>query len=198
MSDIMDMITSQLSGEAMKQISRQLGTNEQQSSSAIAAALPVLLGAMNKNAKTSEGASALAGALEKDHDGSILDNLGGFLGNASQGPGAGILGHVLGGQRGKVEQYVSKTSGLNTQGSGQLLEMLAPVVMGALGKQKREQGLDAGALAGMLGNVMSNRQSQAPQQNQILGALLDSDGDGDITDDIVNLGGKLLGGLFKR
>ena len=198
MSDIMDMITSQLSGEAMKQISRQLGTNEQQSSSANAAALPVLLGAMNKNAKTSEGASALAGALEKDHDGSILDNLGGFLGNASQGPGAGILGHVLGGQRGKVEQYVSKTSGLNTQGSGQLLEMLAPVVMGALGKQKREQGLDAGALAGMLGNVMSNRQSQAPQQNQILGALLDSDGDGDITDDIVNLGGKLLGGLFKR
>jgi len=152
----------------------------------------------------------LANALDRDHDGSLLNNLDSFLKAPEQGKGSGILGHVLGGQRGRVEQYVSKSSGLNAGSTGQLLEMLAPLVMGSLGKQKKSQGLDAGGLAGMLGQVLGGqgasgatsgqtgqKPAKSPQQ-QLLASLLDSDKDGDISDDLINLGGKLLGGMFGK
>ena len=50
---------------------------------------------MARNTSNQQGAESLHNALQKDHDGSILDNLGGFLNNAQSGPGAGILRHVL-------------------------------------------------------------------------------------------------------
>lgn len=75
--------------------------------------------------------------------------------------------------------------------------MLAPVVMGALGKQKQESGLDVGALAQMLGGQQSQMQS-----NPLMAAataLLDADGDGSVIDDLAEkAGGSLLGGLFGR
>jgi hypothetical protein len=177
---------------------------------------------MARNTQNAQGASALASALDRDHDGSVLNNLDAFLRTPEQGKGAGILNHVLGAQRGRVEQYVAKSSGLNSGNSGQLLEMLAPLVMGSLGKQKKAQGLDAGGLAGMLGQLLGGAQTsgtsttsrpgnaaaqQAPgagakaaksPQQQLLESLLDGDKDGDIKDDLLNLGGKLLGGMFGK
>ena len=78
-----------------------------------AGGLPILLAALNRNASNPAGAAALHGALERDHDGSILDNLGGFLGNAQAGPGAGILKHVLGERQESTAQAVGAASGLD-------------------------------------------------------------------------------------
>ena len=52
-----------------------------------------------------EGAELL-GKVLKDHDGSILDNLDGFLGNVSAGQGSKILGHVLGRKTSEIEKRV--------------------------------------------------------------------------------------------
>ncbi len=76
-----------------------------------------------------------------------------------------------------------------------LLPMLAPVVMGALGRQKRQRGLDAGGLASMLGAERSDMERANPAAG-MLGKLLDQDGDGSAVDDIARLGKGLLGGLF--
>ena len=86
------------------------------------------------NTAKPSGAQALDSALAKDHDGSIFDNLGGFLDGAASGPGAGILGHVLGGSRPQVEQKIAETSGLSLDKVAPLLITVAPLVMGALGK----------------------------------------------------------------
>ena len=66
-------------------------------SKAMAAALPLLLGALSRNASQGDGASSLHQALANDHDGSILDDIGGFLGSGNTSSGNDILGHVLGG-----------------------------------------------------------------------------------------------------
>lgn len=210
MDQLLNILTQQLGQQGIGKIGQQLGLDEQQSASAIGAALPVLMGALAKNAQEPEGAASLAGALDRDHDGSVLNNLEGFLQNPAQGKGAGILGHMLGGKRPRVEQYVSKSAGLSGQQSGQLLEMLAPLVMGGLGQQKRQQNLDSNGLAGMLGGLLNSGAlggalggasggTKASQGgNPLLNALLDQDGDGDISDDLIGMGGKLLGGLFGR
>lgn len=210
MVNILEQISSQLGDYAYQKIGQQLGLDANTSKMAVQNALPVLIGALARNTQDPKGAAALAGALDRDHDGSVLNNLDSFLKAPEQGKGAGILGHVLGSQRGRVEQYVSKSSGLNTNNTGQLLEMLAPLVMGSLGKHKKSQGLDAGGLAGMLGQVLNGQGASGAQaaqpgqkpakspQQQLLASLLDSDKDGDISDDLINLGGKLLGGMFGK
>jgi len=79
-----------------------------------------------------------------------------------------------------------------------LLTMLAPVLLGALGRTKQENGLDASALSNLLGLERKRAQSVAPQSINILTQFLDADGDGDATDDIVKKGfgfpGKLIRG----
>lgn len=199
MSSILEMLGQQLSGGTVDQISQRLGTDASSTQNAIAAALPTLLSALGRNAASPQGASSLASALDRDHDGSVLDDLAGFLGSGGTGPGDGILSHALGARRSRVEHGLAATSGLDTGKVGQLLAMLAPLVMGALGRMKREQGLDAGALAGQLQHEQEAVARQAPGSMGLVGQLLDADGDGDVDgSDIAQRGlgmlGKMLGG----
>ena len=195
--DLMGMLMQQLGGDAIGQISKQLGADQGATQKAITAALPMLVGAMSRNASKGQGASALANALDRDHDGGILDNLMGYLGGATATQDDGILKHVFGQKRGMVESILGQASGLNAGASGNLLNILAPIVMGALGKTKRSNNLDSGGLASMLDGATK----QAQQQNPALGGfakMLDSDGDGDIKDDLLGIGMKMLGGLFGK
>ena len=199
MSGIIDLLSSQLRGDAVKSISSQIGADEKRTQSAISAALPLLMGAMaHKSTGSSTEAQALAGALERDHDGSILNDVMGFLGNSQSGNGDGILGHVLGSRRPALENGLSKSTGLDAASLGKLLPILAPLVMGALGKQKREAGLDASGLAGMLGHENQQIKKKMPRQMGALESLMDSDGDGDVDLGDLAKGAGLLGKLFGR
>jgi len=194
MNDLAGMVMGMLGSGELEKLSSQLGADQATTQRAVGAAVPMLLSALGKNATTPQGAEALLGALMRDHDASVLNNVGSALsrGDLSK-EGAAILGHVLGGKLEKVAAGISQVSGLRPDSTGQLLAMLAPLVMGSLGKTQRQGGLDAASLASMLGG-------QRQQANAGLGGLaglLDLDGDGDITDDVMGLGSKLLGGLFR-
>lgn len=198
MDSIFDLITSQLGSGQLGQIQNQLGLDEGTTKKAVPAAVGTLLGALAKNAQSTSGAESLLGALAKDHDGSILDNLGGFLGD-SQGlsAGAGILKHALGGNRSTVENGLGQSLGMKQDQAGKLLAMLAPIIMGALGKARKQQGFDAGTLARTLGQERGNLRQKMPSGLGGLGGLFDADGDGQIMDDVAKkVGGSLLKRLF--
>ncbi len=192
MSTIFEALTSQLGGDTARQIGSRLGTDPQATEKAVPLAVGTLMGALAGNSSRSGGAEALLGALSRDHDGSILDNLGGYLQNPSAGPGDGILKHVLGGKRAVVEAGLSQQTGLDAGSAGQLLSALAPVVMGALGRARQQGGLDAGKLTSMLAGEKSAVASQTPNGLGVLSSFLDSDGDGQIADDVAKIGGNLL------
>ena len=171
MSSILDEVRQQLGPDTIQQLSGALGADPAATSNAVSLALPALLGGLANNAAQPEGAAALDNALNQ-HDGSILDNLGGMLGGgggagggALGGIGGAILGHIFGGRRGSVEEGVGKASGLDAAQVAQLMAMLAPIVMGVLGRKKRTTGLDAnrlpevlndggGGLPGGLGSIL--------------------------------------------
>ena len=193
--DILGMLTEQLGSNEIAQIGSQLGADQNTTQKAIAAALPMLIGALSNNANKGEGANALAGALDRDHDGGILDNLIGYLGSSNATQDDGILKHVLGDNRGMVESILGKSSGLDAKGSSNLLNILAPIIMGALGKAKKTNKLDSGGLS----SILTEERKKAETSNPGLGGfaqLLDSDGDGDIKDDLLNIGVKMLGSFF--
>lgn len=193
---LLEMIQGRLSPDAVQQIGQRIGASPTQTNQAISAALPLLMAAMARNAADPARAQGLARAVEEDHDGGLLDDLSGFLG-APQGraaDGNGILKHVLGNRRGAVEQQLGQGTGLGAAQMAQLLPLLAPLVMAALGKAKRQGGLDAGGLAGVLGGEEAQIRQRAPGLMGTLSGLLDRDGDGSAMDDI----GGMLGGAFKK
>lgn len=192
--NLQEILGENLNQNTISSMSQMLGADEGSVGTAIQAALPVLIGALANNASQADGAQALDTALTNDHDGSILGDLIGFLGGASSGPGAGILGHIFGGQKETVEEGISQHSGLDLATVGKLLIMLAPIVMGALGKTKREQGLDASGVADLLNNEHQANASSGSPLLGMLGQLLDQNHDGSAVDDIF----KMVGGLMNK
>jgi hypothetical protein len=196
---LLDLVTSQLQGGDIDAIARQAGIDSDSAMKVVAGALPALLSGLAKNTQDSAGASALADALDRDHDGSVLENVAGFLGSAgATNTGAGILRHVLGSRQGSMEAALGQMSGIDAGSAGQILAMVAPLLMGLLGREKRSRALDAGGLADLLGAEREVATQRAPQAMDMLGGLLDTDGDGQVADDLADLGGSLLGGLFGR
>lgn len=198
MSEMMSMLSRALGGNTVSNIARQIGADESQTSSAINAALPILLGALDRNTDQPGGADALFGALNRDHDGSLLDDIGGFLGGSKAGAGAAILGHILGDKQGSVETGLGRASGLDAATIAKLLPILAPIVMGVLGRLSRQQGLDANGVSGYLTGERERAQKDLPDGMAVLGNLLDSNNDGEVIDDVVKLGSGLLGSFFSQ
>lgn len=204
-----DDLLAQLQGAPMQQMAQQLGASSQQIESAVGAALPLLLGALGQNATQPQDAAALFNALERDHDqatpqglGGLGDLLGAVLGGAGAAPGRGaggglgdgaaILGQILGGNRQQAENQLGQAIGLGSR-AGQLLAMLAPMVMAYLANRVKAGNMDASALGQTRG------QEHALQQGGLggglLGSLLDQNGDGKLdAGDLLQLGASLLGG----
>jgi hypothetical protein len=197
LTPLIDLVNEQLDDRAVSQLSQQLGVDPNTTRQAVPAALTALLGGLSHNAAQPAGAQQLLGALEKDHDGSVLDNLGGLLGGggAQLGQqGAGILGHIFGNRQPAVATKVGRASGLDAATAGRLLMMLAPLVLGALGRAQRQRGLDSGGLSDVLGRERQRVEQTNPQHGGLLNVLLDRDGDGQIMDDLAGMAGGLLGG----
>ncbi len=201
--NILDLLQGQMSDGVVEQLSNQIRSDKERTTAAANGIFATLVSALSRNVASPQGGSALLGALDRDHDGSVLDDIMGFLSagnrpaNTRAANGLGILDHVLGGKTDNVVQMVSKSSGLDLLKTGQLMQLLAPMVMGALGKAKRQENLDAGGLAGLLSGTVS-KASQGRQDMGIIAKVLDADGDGNVMDDIAGMGMKMLGNMFKN
>lgn len=193
MFSLQDLLGQQQGAEAVDQISQQVGADPSQVNSAIQTALPAILGGLANNAQTPQGAESLNRALDQ-HDGSVLDNLGGLGsifggGQQQQLPpqmnAGGILSHIFGNNQGQVAQQVSRQSGLSIGQVAPILMMLAPIVMGYLGRQKQQQNMNSGDLSNWLGG--QQQQIQQSPQGGMLSGILDRNGDGSSMDDIASM-----------
>ena len=213
MSGLLELINSPIGKQLISGVSGQTGQPENKTADVLSMAMPLLMGAMKKNASNSSGAEGLLNALSSKHDGSILDDLGGLFGGgvdqSVMDDGAGILGHVFGQKQPQVENALSSKTGIDAGTVGQILKIAAPILLGYLGKQTRQQNVSSpDALSGLLGGLMGGN-STANKQQSLIETFLDSDGDGSVIDDLAGMvlssGGQkkgglggLLGGLFGK
>ena len=68
-TSLVDDLMAQLQGAPLQQMAQQLGTSPAQTQDAVGAALPMLLGALGRNAAQPQGAMDLFGALQRNHSG---------------------------------------------------------------------------------------------------------------------------------
>ncbi len=179
-NSLTDELLGQLQGAPLQNMAQQLGMGSAETEQAVSTALPMLLGALGNNA--AQGGGGLGDML----GGMLGGVLGG--GQAPAGGGADILGQIFGGQKQQAEAGLAQATGLGAN-AGQLLQMLAPIVMAFLAQRAQAGGQDAGGLGQALG--------AEPQQGAggLLGGLLDQNGDGKLdASDLFKLGAGLLGG----
>jgi len=184
MNAITQIVTQQLGGSAARTIAQRFGISESTANTAIQMAVPLILTALARNASQPQEAQNLHQAVATDHDGSILDNVMGYLQNPQSANGAGILGHVFGGQQPAVENNLAQATGMDQSSAGGLLETLAPLVMGSLGRAQQQNGLDASGLSDLLNSQQQEAQANAPGAMSMLSSLLDQNKDGSSMDDL--------------
>ncbi len=192
--DINNLLQGALNEETLGAVAQQTGISQGQIQGAVQTALPLLLGSLAKNSTSQDGATALWNALSRDHDGSALTNVN----NIDMGVGAKILGHIFGNQQQNANEAVSQHAGIDAGQSQMLLQVLAPIVLGYLGKQQRQQGLDASGLAGMLGGLMQQSSASGSPAMNILSQFLDKNRDGNMVDDVAKMGMNILGKMFNK
>jgi len=206
--NLMDILQGQVSDQMLGQLSQHIGAEPEQTAQATNGIFATLLGGLANNASSEGGLSSLASALDRDHDGSILDDLAGMVGGMMQGSGqdtratngTGMLNHILGDRQEVAAEQIGQSSGLSAGQVMKLLPILAPIVMSVLGKARSQGGLDLGSLA----NVLMGGAQQAQQQGgmgdllgNILGSVMGGGGQqqqqsgGDLL-------GSVLGGLFGK
>ena len=185
------MITQQVAGVAAKQLAQRLGVSEATAQTAVQVAVPLIVAALARNASQPGGAESLHDAVSSDHDGGILDNLLSHFTNPGAANGAGILSHIFSGQRPTVESNLAQATGLDQSAAGSVLEMVAPLVMGAVGREQKEQGLDPSGLSQYLGEQQQAQAAQ-PGMGGMLSSLLDSGNDGVDIGDIQRIAGNFF------
>jgi hypothetical protein len=188
--DILEMLGKQLSNpEVLGKLSQKVGAEPSQVASAAQLSIPTLLQALNRNASTEEGAESLFKALAQ-HEDDDVDDVNGFLDKVDTVDGSKILQHIFSGNKDRVENNLAKQTGLKSEQITGVLSQLAPLILGSLGKQKKQEHVSASGLAGMLGGLTGDKQNSS-----LMGAVnnfLDADNDGSALDDIGNLLGKFL------
>ncbi len=190
MLDSVQNLMSALSGENINQLSNMTGLERDKVQSAVGQILPALMKGLSDNTKDPKEAEELANALDRDHNGSILNNVSSAFMNGDKPEdtgqdtnGLGILQHIFHGKQADVANQIGNNLNLDQGQIMALMAKLAPVVMGFLGKTKKDNNMNGTDLGSLLTTVTS-----------MMGQSSGGQGGNDMMGSLMQMGGQLLGG----
>ena len=172
---LLDLLTGNTGTQVAEEAQNKFGIDKNQMIALAAVAAPLIISYLRNKANDKNEAEALNHALDKDHDGSILENPAQAV--ERQEEGNSILSHIFGQKKADVENSLSQQTGISMSKIGPLLAMLAPVVMGYIGRQKQQNNVNSGGIGDLLGGILGNAHNEVQQQqsnplNDILGSVL--------------------------
>ena len=180
MNDLISQLGSSFLSKNIESIAGSMWLPKDVTAQAVKVALPAVMSKISENAKSEQGANSLFEALKK-HDGSVLDDVSKLAKDPDAAEASGILGHVFGDSQSDVEKQIAEATGANPEQAQKILKIVAPIVMGSMWKAQ-DNGMDmAWMISGL--SKMSGWKSSS-----LLTSFLDKDGDGDIKDDLLNMG----------
>jgi len=164
--NLVDLVTSQLTGDVLSKLGGLAGTNETQTRAATSAAVPALLSAFSKLASTNSGASQMASSLG-GLDLKTLGNLAGLLGGGQASSlgtmGGSLLSSLLGNNLGSLVGTIASFAGMQPGIMKTLLTYLAPIVMGTIANQFKGTKPDASGLMKLFSEQQDNIKAAMPR-----------------------------------
>ena len=164
---LMDAIKGYLTPDVVHSASTLVGESESSTRQTLNAAVPTVLSGLTSIASTPTGASSLATLIRDGGFGSAVDNVSSLFsgGTATSGMlsvGSQLLSKIFGGRSSAVADLLARSGGVSSASATSLLSLVAPLVMGVLGKRASAQGLDASGLANSLLAERSDIAAAAP------------------------------------
>lgn len=138
-----------------------------------------LIGWLTKNAKSGD-AENIVTALEKDHDGGLLDNMGDIMDLVKNPSSWGILKHILWDKQATIESYIAKKYNLNPTMVSSAMKVIAPLVMAQLWKVQKDSQMNGSQLTDFLKWEETALLKDPSNNTNPMIAFLDKDGDGDV------------------
>ena len=135
--DLSSVMTTLLSSDSVKTLSKKTGSSQSDVTNVLTSALPLLLEGANSQAKDKSTAESFAKALLQ-HSEEDTSDLSGFLSNVDMEDGAKIIGHLLGSGTDSTTKKVSKSSGTSSDNTAQILAAAAPLLMSLLGQESKK------------------------------------------------------------
>jgi hypothetical protein len=172
---LIDLLTGNTGNQVAERAENKFGMSRNQVLALLAVAAPLIISYLSKKSQSPNEAESLNTALDKDHDGSILNDVS--QAEARQSEGNSILNHIFGEEKQTVESQLSQKTGISIDKIGPVLSMLAPIIMGYIGKEKQQNNVGAGGLGGLLDGILGNASGQAQNGqsnplNDIIGNVL--------------------------
>jgi len=177
--DLLNALMDAAGSDNLQSMGAQFGLDGAAVNNVVAQVVPALGQGLKKNASSAGGLESLIGALQGGDHQRYLGNVSAASSELGRAEGNSILGHILGSKdvSRQVAGQASSATGVSSDVIKQMLPILATMVMGTMNKQT-----NAGA------NL------QAADDNPLggLASLLDSDGDGSIVDDALDIAKKFF------
>lgn len=184
--DLQKIILDSINQKTIESISNKTQTDQSSVENIIKVGLPIIIGALAKNASDKKGSSQLSEALESKHDGSLLDSIGVLFGGekSASDDGLKILGHIFGSKTEATEDKLAKKLNIDANTVAKVLSFVAPIVLAAIGKEKIKSSLNADGLTDLLTKQKSNDGNPIMD---IATQFIDKNKDGQIFDDLISL-----------
>ena len=179
-TNLVSLIMQFLTPDIVARIAATLGLGRTEAQAGVSAAVPALLAAFSGVADKPGGSQSLVDAI-KNQSG-VLDNVASMVGGGSPSSlvekGSTLLSSLIGGHdQSALAGAVGKFAGIGQNTGNSLIGMLAPVIMGVIGKQIGSRSLDAGSVGGLLASQKEQIAQALPQGfGRLLGdtGILDS------------------------
>jgi hypothetical protein len=175
--NIVTTILNMIAPAILDKLAASLGISSSTAKSALAAAIPAVLGAMGSKASTDVGARALFDAVSKTDTsamGDLASTLTGGAGADFMKGGLGSLTSLLGDNAlSGLTGAIGKQAGIPAAATSSIVGLAGQLAMGQLAKSVTGGGLNASSLAGLLSSQQGNIASALPAG---LGSALSSAG----------------------
>ncbi len=178
----MDILLGSGNGALVNEVAKKAGLDEQSASELLKTLGSSMVGSVKGRVQSQRHDSdTLEDLIKNSRYANVIDNPHDHLNDSSMvDNGNNILRHITGSKEAsrEIAAQVGQKTGINPSIIKSLLPMLAPFVIGALGK-------------GMMGGS-SAPSTQQEESGSLLGSLLDFDHDGSVLDDVAGMAMKYL------
>lgn len=152
--NLIEMVGRHLSPSLVSKLGGALGEDSSTASRGAAAAVPAILGGIVQKGSTEHGASDLLDSF-KSYESQDSTSMDAALDDPARQQsllekGRGALSSIFGGRSDSIAETIGSHSGMKKSSALGMMGMLAPMVMGLVGRHARENKLDPSGLSSLL------------------------------------------------
>ena len=160
--NLLSLLQNEFSGDVVSKVASLLGEPPAKTQSAVASAIPAVIGALTQRASTPQGAGDLFGMLQKGgFDGNMFGSLASVLGKSNGATdlmklGGPLLASLFGSRQTGLINWLASAAGISQQSSTSLMSLVAPFALNFIGKQAASSGgFNLSSLTSLLGGQAS-------------------------------------------